>query len=147
MFDKLRTKAVSGYNRLVSYDKARFLIVGGIGFMVNYMALALFFDLLNLPILVAQIAGVELAVLATFIGNNFWAFKGHHHIALPTKLLKFHVSAAGGLVINSSIVVILVHFAHVYYGLALAVGSVIGLLWNYVLYKRFVFRSHKDSQV
>lgn len=136
---------VKSYYKLISYDKIRFLVVGGIGFFVNYGMLALLFDLLGAPILVAQIIGGETALLATFVGNNFWAFVGHHHISLRKKLVKFHLSAFGGLFINSAFVVILVHFVHVYYGLALVVGSIAGLIWNYTLYKKFVFKRSPDA--
>lgn len=110
---------------------------------MNYLMLALLFDLLKTPILVAQIVGAETALLATFVGNNFWAFKDHHHVSIKSKLVKFHASALAGLTINSTCVVVLVHFFHTYYGLALVVGSIMGLLWNYLLYKHFVFRTKR----
>ena len=106
--------------------------------------LAIFFDLLKAPIIIAQVIGAETALLATFVGNNFWAFKGHHHVSIKKKLLKFHASALTGLLINSSLVVVLVHYAKFYYGLALVVGSIAGLVWNYTLYKRFVFKPHAE---
>ena len=130
------------YYKLLDYDKIRFIFVGGLGFVVNYLMLALVYDLLNTPILLAQIVGAETALLATFVGNSYWAFKGHHHIPWKHKLVKFHMSALGGLVINSFIVVVLVRYAHIYYGLALIIGSAAGLVWNYTLYKRFVFKTH-----
>jgi putative flippase GtrA len=133
---------VTSYYKLIGYDKIRFLVVGGIGFLVNYGMLALFYDLLGAPILVAQIIGAETALLSTFVGNNFWAFLGHHHIPIRKKLIKFHASAFAGLAINSTFVVVLVHFVHFYYGLALVIGSVAGLAWNYTMYKRYVFVTH-----
>jgi putative flippase GtrA len=131
---------VTSYYKLIGYDKVRFLVVGALGFLVNYGMLALIYDLLGAPILLAQVFGAETALLATFTGNNFWAFVGHHHVSLRKKLVKFHASALAGLAINSFCVVVLVHYAHLYYGLALVVGSAAGLAWNYTLYKRFVFR-------
>jgi putative flippase GtrA len=133
------------YYKLLGYDKIRFICVGGSGFVVNYILLALLYDLLNAPILLAQIIGAETALLVTFVGNSYWAFKGHHHIHWRHKLIKFHMSAFGGLVINSSIVVVLVRYAHMYYGLALVIGSCVGLIWNYTLYKRFVFKTHPNK--
>lgn len=104
--------------------------------------LALVYDLLNAPILPAQIVAGETALLATFVGNSLWTFLGHHHVAVWKKLIKFHISALAGLTINSTFVVTLVRFGHLYYGLALVVGSIAGLVWNYTLYKKFVFRAH-----
>lgn len=136
---------VQSYYKLISYDKVRFLIVVGAGFIVNYLGLAVFFDLLGLPILLAQLMSAELALLTTFVGNNFWAFTHHHHISLRRKLVRFHLSAFMGIVINSTFVVTLVHYAHLYYGLALVIGSIAGLMWNYTLYKRFVFNRRQDG--
>jgi putative flippase GtrA len=122
--------------------------VGGIGFIVNYASLVLFYHIIGWPIIIAQIIGAELALLSTFIGNNFWAFTHHNHIPLRRKFITFHISALMGILINSLCVILLVHFAHLFYGLALVVGSAAGLIWNYTLYTRFVFKAqsskHKD---
>lgn len=126
----------------LKHDKIRFIIVGGIGFVVNFLGLTLLFHVLKLPILVAQVVSVELAILVTFAGNNYWAFQGHDHISFFRKLWRFHASAITGMAINSAIVILLVQFAGLYYGLALAAGSAAGLIWNYTLYKRFVFKTH-----
>ena len=80
--------------------------------------------------------------MSTFVGNNYWAFKGHHHVPLKNKLAKFHMSALGGILINTAFVVGLVKFLDVYYGFALVIGSCAGLIWNYTLYKKFVFKAH-----
>lgn len=113
--------------------------------MVNYLSLTLFFHLLKVPILFSQIISAELALLSTFVGNNFWAFTHHHHFSLRRKLVKFHISAIAGLTINSTFVVTLVHFWNINYGIALVVGSLAGLVWNYNLYKRFVFKAHRPE--
>ena len=128
------------YYRLFSYDKIRFIVIGGIGFVINYLMLTILFSILRLPILVAQVISAETALLITFLGNNFWTFTHHGDKPLYLKLVKFHLSAIGGLIINSSIVVVLVHYSHVYYGISLIIGSIAGLVWNYTLYKKFVFK-------
>jgi dolichol-phosphate mannosyltransferase len=131
--------------RILANEKTKFIIVGGTGFVVNYIALAVFYHLLGLPILIAQIIGSELALLATFVGNNYWAFQNHSHVLFWTKLWRYHLSAIGGLLINSFIVVLLVHQFQLYYGLGLLIGSAAGLVWNYTMYKKFVFKTHKNT--
>lgn len=145
---RANTKIAGLYSTYLQYDKVRFVIVGGVGFIVNFLGLALFFAALNIPILFAQILSAELAILATFLGNNFWAFRGHDHIPFLRKLWRFHASAITGIAINSAIVIVLVQVFGVYYGLALAIGSLLALVWNYTLYKRFVFKAHprNDSE-
>lgn len=142
---KLPSSLEPAYNKLFAHDITRFVFVGGMGFVVNFTMLAFLFDILSLSILISQIVGAETALLATFLGNNFWAFIGHHHISIKRKLVKFHATAGIGLLINSGCVVGLVKFAHFYYGLALVVGSIAGLTWNYTMNKRVIFKKHPDS--
>jgi putative flippase GtrA len=139
-------KVLQGVERLLAQEKARFVVIGGIGFAVNFLGLTLFFDTLHLPIAVAQVISVELAVLATFAGNNGWAFKGHDNIPLIRKLWRYHASSIVGMLLNSVITIALVDIAGLYYGLALIIGAIIGLLWNYTAYRRFVFMTHKNKQ-
>jgi len=113
------------------------------GFIVNYLMLTILFHLLGISIVISQIISAEMALLATFIGNNFWAFKNHHHISVYNKLIKFHVSGIAGLFINSSLVITLVNYLHLYYGFALVIGSLVALIWNFTLYKHFVFKQPK----
>lgn len=137
---KLPDRFTTIYNKLFAHDITRFVFVGGVGFVVNFLMLALLYDVFNLPISVSQIIGAETALLATFVGNNFWAFVGHHHISVKKKLIKFHATAGIGILINSGCVIALVKYAHFYYGLALVVGSLAGLAWNYTMNKKVIFK-------
>jgi len=140
---KLRTTVTGLFTEHGS--KLRFLVVGGLGFLVNLGGLTLFFHILGLPILIAQIISVELAILATFVGNNYWAFRGHQHIPLSRKLWRFHASALMGMFWNSLVTIGLVQLTHINYAISLAVGSAVGLIWNYLLYQHFVFRKTPTS--
>lgn len=141
----LYPKLVKSYYKLISYNKIRFIIVGGGGFIVNYIGLATLYDLLKIPIVVSTILAAEVALLATFVGNNNWAFHYDHHHSLGNKLLRYHAGAAVGITINDLLVILLVHYAHIYYGLALVVGSATALIWNYTIYKRIVFKPSIDK--
>ncbi len=132
------------YNTWIKRSFIRFAIVGTVGFIVNYISLIALYDVLSLPIVIAQLFGAELALLATFTGNNYWAFTGHEHHPTHKKFAKFHMTAWAGIGINSGIVIALVHYGHVFYGLALAIGSAVALIWNYILNSKFVFSKSKQ---
>jgi putative flippase GtrA len=135
------------YHRLFAYNFVRFALIGFTGFIVNYIVLILIFDLLGAPITVSQLIGAESALLTTFIGNNFWAFRDHHHIPIKHKLAKYHVTSGTGIVITSTIVVVLVKHMHVYYGLALAISACVGMVWNFLFNKFVIFRRHKHAEL
>jgi Predicted membrane protein len=147
MINKLVIHTLDLYYKLLASNKIRFLFIGALGFVVNYLSLGLFFDLMKLSILISQIIGVELAVIVTFIGNNYWTFKGHQNKSMVNKFIKFQISALGGVLINSGIVISTVQYLHFYYGISLIIGSLVGLIWNYTLYKKFVFRTKIELKI
>ncbi|MDB5184915.1 MAG: Dolichyl-phosphate beta-D-mannosyltransferase [Candidatus Saccharibacteria bacterium] len=128
------------YHRVFAYNFARFIAIGAIGFVVNYIVLVLLFDILSLPILLSQIIGAEIALLSTFTGNNFWAFKDHSHISVRRKLVKYNATAGLGIILTAILVTVLVNHAHLYYGLALVISSCAGLVWNYTLNTLLIFK-------
>ncbi len=134
------------YYRLLNYSFVRFSIVGFLGFVVNYVALTVMFRGVKLNILPAQILSAELALIVTFLGNNYWAFRDHHHISVRVKIIKYHLSSGAGLIINTAIVSLLVTYAHFFYGLALVLGSITALLWNFTINSTFIFKKSTTAQ-
>jgi len=122
------------------------VFIGGIGFVVNYLLLLVLFDWLGMPILFSQLIGAELALLSTFVGNNFWSFTHHHHISLKRKFITYHGTAGAGILITSSTIILLVQFAELYYGLALVIAASIGMVWNYIWNKKVVFKRHRSER-
>lgn len=136
---------LKSYYKLFSNEVIRFLTIGGVGFIVNFIMLTILYHHFKMPIVIADTLSAETALIATFFGYNFWAFKGHHHISKRNKFLKFQISAAIGVIINITIVSLLVRYAGLYYGLSLVIGTLTGLIWNYNLNKRVIFKSSNNS--
>jgi putative flippase GtrA len=134
------------YHRIFARELMRFALIGFFGFVVNYAVLLVLFHLLKLPILLSQIIGAEIALLTTFTGNNFWAFRGHHHISIKKKIIKYHLTSGAAVCITTLLVVIQVKYLHLYYGLALVFAACVGLLWNYLFNKNVVFQLLKSEQ-
>lgn len=111
---------------------------------MNYVVLLVLFDLLKVPIVISQLIGAESALLTTFSGNNIWAFRDHHHIPLKTKLIQYHFSSGAGIGITSTMVIVLVHFAHLYYLIALILSACVGMIWNYVFNSKIIFKAKRD---
>jgi putative flippase GtrA len=120
----------------------RFLVVGGVGFVMNYMLLTIIYHWLKFPALPSQAFSAEVVLLATFVGNNFWSFTGHHHISIKRKLIKYNLTSGVGLLLNIITFTLLLKYAHLYYGLALVGGTLAGLVWNYTFNIKVVFKQH-----
>jgi putative flippase GtrA len=133
------------YNKLIAIRFVRFGVVGFIGFLVNFAGLSLFYHHLKISIVISQLVSAEIALICTFVGNNYWAFKADHHHSFLQKLGRYHMTSWVGLGINSAIVVVLVRYASLYYGLALVIGAAVALVWNYTLNKRFIFITKQEK--
>lgn len=136
----------------------KFAVVGGVGALVQLVALFIFRQLLsdNLYVLASFLA-IETAVISNFIWNNVWTFKDKQlkSSQIPLKFLTFNLSSAGSIVIQ----LIVAWLGERLFGLAqlftvpiigLAVdrgqvyavlGILIGMVWNFFAYNKFVWNS------
>lgn len=129
--------------RLLKSRFLRFSAVGGAGFVVNeavlHVALAAGLDRYS-----SWLASFAVAVTFTWWGNRTFTF--HDRAASKGPLLEwatFVVANSVGAAANFAVYSLLVNFApwpladpH----LALAVGTLVGLVFNFVASQRFVFR-------
>jgi putative flippase GtrA len=133
--------------RLLRSRLLRFGLVGGAGFVVNEAALFAIIALVHLGPKLAQIPAFFVAVTFTWWGNRVLTFREH---AAQTSLLrewgKFVAANALGALANYAVYLSLLGFApypaNIPY-IALAAGTLVGLVFNFTLSKRFVFRSAK----
>ena len=123
----------------------RFAAVGTAGFVVNEIALWFVHHLSALNYYTSQIPAFFVAVTFTWWGNRMLTFREH---AARTSLLrewaKFVAANGLGAVANYALYVSLLRFApppadNPY--LALVAGTLFGLIFNFTLSKRFVFRA------
>jgi putative flippase GtrA len=142
---KTPEKLIAVYHKLLSYSFARFVIIGGLGFVANYLMLIILFDKLGIRILWAQLIGAEVALLTTFCGNNYWAFRDHHHIPLGHKLVKYHVTSGLGIAITSTMVIVLVDTFHLYYLVSLALAASVGMVWNFAFNSIVIFKKKAST--
>ncbi len=99
-----------------------------------------------LPLTLATLIAIEAGIIATFLINNKWAFKDSSKNDLFTILkgiIKVNIVASGAILIQLGIVAI----AESLFGSTLfidlifqAFGVLIGLIWNFYFYKKFVWR-------
>jgi putative flippase GtrA len=132
----------------------KFLIVGGIAFLIFQAALYLFYDspvfwffpdkeadasvkLFNIPdlrLLIASILGVELAILFQFNAHERWTFRHRQPRGwIVARFLKFHLSS----IVSPTIIVIVTNALTAATGwppyFSAAVGVLIGFGWNWTM--------------
>lgn len=142
------------YQEILSSRIFKFVVVGGVGSVVQLSSLALWRQVL--PFQVAFFASIESAIVSNFALNNIWTFadKKIALAALPGKFLQFNLASSGSIIIQQVLaflgelligilplfVVPLVHIS-VDTGMMYAVaGIILGMFWNFFAYNRFVWK-------
>ena len=139
----------------------KFAVVGGTGALVQLITLELW--RLLLPFQLAFFLAIECAVLSNFILNNIWTFSDHI-IKLkqaPIKFLQFNLASAGSIVIQQVIAAVGEYFIGIFplfvlpvinksidTGMVYAVvGILIGMVWNFFAYTKFIWKAPAKAPV
>jgi putative flippase GtrA len=125
----------------------RFGAVGGAGFFVNEAALVVAKTLLHLGDHTAWLFGFAVAVTFTWWGNRTFTFHEHKsvgHAGMLGEWARFVATNSFGAVANFAVYALLVGYApwplKVPY-IALFFGVLVGMVFNFTLSKRLVFRA------
>jgi len=121
----------------------RFGLVGAAGFVVNEAALWIALNLLHLGKDAGWFFAFVPSVTFTWWGNRTFTF--HEHASTGAKAVlhewvRFVVTNSFGALINLAVYETLIHFTATDPLLALACGVLAGMVFNFVLSKRLVFR-------
>ena len=119
------------------YEIARFVLVGGACFILDYGLLYILTEYGGLHYLLS--AGISFTV-SVFV--NYWlclvcVFRGANAQTRRAKMLFFGSSIAG-LGLNQLLMWVLVDIAGIYYMIAKLIAAGIVMVWNYILKRRAV---------
>ncbi len=141
------------FDRLpVSPTLIKFLIVGGVGYLVNQAVLFLlydspigfalpargtdlrfiFFTISDVKLLIASIVAVETAIASNFYWHTRWTFR--HRLrprSLPVRYLIFHCTSIGSPVISVAAVNILTPVLGITPYASNTLGICLGAFWNW----------------
>lgn len=121
---------------------AKFAVVGTIGFIINTVILE-FGVQKGLHPAWASALGAECAILSNFIFNNRWTFGKNriYGMRIVPKFLQFNATSLGALLLQSGTVAAgVVLFGEQLYRLYYIVGVGFGMVWNYTMYSRVIWR-------
>ncbi len=133
----------SRYKAIMKGTFPRFAIVGSIGFLINTAILEIFVFFGFHPAM-GSASGAEFAIISNFILNNTWTFHARKisGVALLPKFIQFNLAALGGLLIQSGTVLFGTNITgRDSYFPWYIIGVSIGLIWNYIMYSRVIWKS------
>ena len=121
-------------------------IVGAVGTFVQII----FFNIFRLftGLSVAQNLAIELSVVSNFTINNLWTFQDQKFKfkklkQLLTGFIKFNLASLGSIVIQNLVLltgVALIGRSFVIENTLVIIGILIGLIWNYLMYTKVVWK-------
>jgi putative flippase GtrA len=132
---------------------ATFLVVGGIGTVVNLTCFSAVYYGMRLPLgasarwLIAFAVGSEISILTNFFANDFFTFGALPGHARPraVRCARFHVTAAGGVLVTMLISFVLMSalFPPV---LAQALAILVATIFNFVIHHLYTYRPIKHPR-
>ena len=146
--DVLTFVVTARIKEIVTGSFGKFLVVGGLGFVINAVVLRFLVDAARWNPSVANLAGAALAIFSNYNLNNLWTFREHKingFLQYLWKMVQFYLTSAFGVIfIQTGTIFILDHILgtkwYFYYFL---LGTFFILIWNYFIYSKFIWRKKK----
>jgi putative flippase GtrA len=122
----------------------KFLIVGTVGFAVDFGTLNLLKLVFGVQLLVANTISFSLAVLSNFTWNRLWTYPDSRSKPIKSQLVQFFVVNVAGWGINT---VVLWALAPVFdamvgelgYNIAKAIATILVLFWNFFVNRYWTY--------
>ncbi len=134
--------------RLLKIDFVRFCIVGGTGFVINFIILTTLHKYFQAPIYVAQFIGAEVALFCNFLLHHHWTYKKNKvNKTISNLLVQFHATSWPAIIGSTLMVSAGVNTFHMSSLTALIVSSAIALMWNFAWSKFVIWRDVTPAQV
>jgi putative flippase GtrA len=125
----------------LSQNFIRFGMVGAFGFCWDTATVYTLRSFAGLYI--AGTCGFIVAASVNWAMNRLWTYRHHNHDAAHKQWMRFILANFIGFTVNRGCFFILISFYVTFKShpvLAIIAGSILGILFNYLLSKRFVFR-------
>ncbi len=142
--------------RIESSTLGKFLIAGGISYLVNQIVLVIFYEGLyrnhtmastplghvDTALLVSSLVALEASILVRFQINDFWTFRGRGSKPYGRRFLESNVSSFGGPIISLVALNLLTPWLGISYLVANSIGILLGPAWNWTWSNRVIWGEH-----
>ncbi len=123
----------------------KFLVVGGIGFIINAVVLKGLVDFVKWDPSVANLAGAALAIFSNYNLNNIWTFEENKVTTFGLyfwKMIQFYVTSAFGVIFIQTGAIFLgdAFIGKRFYFIYFILGTGLLLIWNFAMYSLVIWR-------
>ena len=107
--------------------------------LVDFIFTIILVEIFNQHYIVASVAGAIAGAVTNFIVNRQWVFRSKEE-AVQKQSVRYILVWLGSLTLNTSGIYILTHFITIKYFISkIIISLIVGIGFNYVLQKNYVF--------
>jgi len=148
IMDVVSYVVVSRIKELLFGKFGKFLVVGGLGFIINYILLRVLKETYHWDPTLANLMGAAVAIFSNYNFNNFWTFKEGKVTGMLSyfiKLLQFYLTSAFGVIFIQTGIIFLGDklMGEKYYQLYFIIGTSLLLIWNFAIYNLIIWKKKK----
>jgi putative flippase GtrA len=133
----------------------RFLLVGGLSYVVNQALLVVLYDgalasmsrggAFDAPLLLASAVALEVSILVRFALNDVWTFRDRRGKSFIVRFYQSNFTSFGSPLICLAVVNVLTPVFGVNYLLSNSLGILLGLAWNWFSSVLFVWKADQHT--
>jgi putative flippase GtrA len=131
--------------RLLQNPIVRYLLAGGSAFALEYASFFAMYSIAGWKLLVANSISFGIGLLTSFTINRLWTFKSDTHRSTAKRQLIMYGTLALINLVLLNVAVELLHRA----GIDPRIGKLVVMcaipVWNYIIFKRYIFASHSSE--
>ena len=124
-------------NKLVN-KIIKFIIIGGIATLIDFIFLYIFKEFLNMDVIIANTLSFIISVTYNYIASIVWVFDINKEKNKKIQFILFILFSIFGLVLNNIILYILTDIFNMYYLISKVVATFIVMIFNFITRKKFL---------
>jgi len=145
ILDVVEYVVISRIKELIFGKFGKFLVVGGLGFVINAGLYEALVRNTNLPLAVSNLIAAQFAIFSNFNFNNAWTFKTQKANSIFSyfrKMIGFFTTSNIGVILIQSGIIQLgdVLYGEKYYRIYFLIGTFFLLIWNFTMYSKIIWK-------
>ena len=136
--EKVLNKDMDIKKKILFIKIIKFIIVGGIATIIDWVIYYLLYNFLNFNPLVANIVSFSISLIYNFILSIRWVFDIDESKNKKTIFIKFVIYSVIGLLISELLLYIFIEQAHINMMLSKIISTAIVMIFNFVTRQHFL---------
>lgn len=136
--DKVLNKDMDIKKKILFIKIIKFIIVGGIATIIDWVIYYLLYNFLNFNPLVANIVSFSISLIYNFILSIRWVFDIDESKNKKTIFIKFVIYSVIGLLISELLLYIFIEQAHINMMLSKIISTATVMIFNFVTRQHFL---------